>query len=98
MDEIANHLGMSKKTIYQYFTDKDALVEGVVDIEIERHQEEFNRYAAISENAIHEMFLALDTAQEMFKHMNPSVMFDLQKYHSAAFEKFKTHKHTFFIR
>jgi len=96
MDEIANHLGMSKKTIYQYFKDKDALVEGVVDIEIERHQEEFNRYASISENAIHEMFLALDTAQEMFKHMNPSVMYDLQKYHSAAFEKFRTHKHTFF--
>jgi len=96
MDEIANHLGMSKKTIYQYFKDKDALVDGVINIEIERHHEEFSRYAAISENAIHEMFLALDTAQEMFKHMNPSVMFDLQKYHSAGFEKFKAHKNTFF--
>ncbi len=96
MDEIANHLGMSKKTIYQYFKDKDALVEGVINIEIERHHEEFSRYAAISENAIHEMFLALDTAQEMFKHMNPSVMFDLQKYHSSGFEKFRAHKNTFF--
>lgn len=96
MDEIANHLGMSKKTIYQYFKDKDALVEGVINIEIERHHEEFSRYATISENAIHEIFLALDTAQEMFKHMNPSVMFDLQKYHSTAFEKFRTHKNTFF--
>ena len=36
MDEIANHLGMSKKTIYQYFKDKDALVEGVIDIEIQK--------------------------------------------------------------
>jgi AcrR family transcriptional regulator len=96
MDEIANHLGMSKKTIYQYFKDKDALVEGVINIEIQRHHDEFSRYAAISENAIHEIFLALDTAQEMFKHMNPSVMFDLQKYHSTAFETFRTHKNTFF--
>ena len=96
MDEIANHLGMSKKTIYQYFKDKDALVEGVINIEIERHHEEFSHYADISENAIHEIFLALDTVQEMFKHMNPSVMFDLQKYHSTAFEKFRNHKHTFF--
>ncbi len=36
MDEIANHLGMSKKTIYQFYTDKDALVEGAIDIEIQR--------------------------------------------------------------
>ena len=27
MDEIANHLGMSKKTIYQFYADKDALVD-----------------------------------------------------------------------
>ena len=96
MDEIANHLGMSKKTIYQYFKDKDALVEGVINIEIEMHQDEFSKYASISENAIHEIFLTLDTVQEMLKHMNPSVMFDLQKYHSTAFEKFRTHKNTFF--
>jgi AcrR family transcriptional regulator len=96
MDEIANHLGMSKKTIYQYFKDKDALVEGVINIEIEMHQDEFSKYASISENAIQEIFLTLDTVQEMLKHMNPSVMFDLQKYHSTAFEKFRTHKNTFF--
>jgi len=96
MDEIANHLGISKKTIYQYFKDKDALVEGVINIEIEMHQDEFSKYAAISENAIHEIFLTLDTVEEMLKHMNPSVMFDLQKYHRTAFEKFRTHKNTFF--
>ena len=96
MDEIANHLGMSKKTIYQYFKDKDSLVEGVINIEIEMHQDEFSKYASISENAIHEIFLTLDTVQEMLKHMNPSVMFDLQKYHTTAFEKFRTHKNTFF--
>ena len=34
MDDIVAHLGMSKKTIYQYFKDKDELVEAVVDGEI----------------------------------------------------------------
>jgi AcrR family transcriptional regulator len=96
MDEIANHLGMSKKTIYQYFKDKDALVEGVIDIEIQKHETEFTHYAANSENAIHEIFIAIDNIQETLKHMNPSVMYDLQKYHGEAFEKFRTHKNTFF--
>jgi TetR/AcrR family transcriptional regulator, cholesterol catabolism regulator len=30
MDEIAAQLGASKKTIYQYFSDKDELVSAVV--------------------------------------------------------------------
>ncbi len=34
MDEIAAHLGISKKTIYQFYEDKDSLVEAVIDIEI----------------------------------------------------------------
>ena len=30
MDDIATSLGISKKTIYQYYADKDELVEAVV--------------------------------------------------------------------
>ena len=34
MDEIAAQLGISKKTIYQYYTDKDQLVDAVTEDEI----------------------------------------------------------------
>ena len=34
MDDIANNLGMSKKTLYQYFADKDELVDAVVDAHV----------------------------------------------------------------
>ena len=40
MDDIANNLGMSKKTLYQYFADKDELVEAVVDGHIKGIQED----------------------------------------------------------
>ena len=39
MDEIAAQLGMSKKTIYQYYTDKDQLVDAVAVDEIQFSQE-----------------------------------------------------------
>ena len=71
MDEIAIALGISKKTLYQYFADKDA---------------------------VHEVFLAIEMMQEMFMDMNPSVLFELQKYHPKAFEKFLQHKHTFMYK
>ena len=96
MDEIANHLGMSKKTIYQFYTDKDALVEGTIDIEIQRSKKDCANTRNQSENAIHEIFLAIDMVQEMLKHMNPSVMFDLEKYHPKAYKQFLEHKNKFF--
>jgi TetR/AcrR family transcriptional regulator, cholesterol catabolism regulator len=96
MDEIANHLGMSKKTIYQYYADKDALVEGTIDIEIKQSKKDCDCHRNQSENAIQEIFMAVDMIQEMLKHMNPSLMFDLEKYHPKAYKKFLEHKNKFF--
>lgn len=95
MDDIAAKLGMSKKTIYQYFKDKDELVEVVVDDVIETNQGACQNDIKKSENAVHEIFLAMEMMAEMFKTMNPSILFDMQKYHPAAFLKFKKHKNEF---
>src|SRR5437870_1900370 len=56
MDDIANQLGMSKKTIYQFYGDKDELVEAVITCIIVRNESncEFDRRE--SKNAIHEIF------------------------------------------
>ena len=40
MDDVASELGISKKTLYQYVTDKDDLVGKFVDNEISMRQEE----------------------------------------------------------
>jgi len=95
MDDIAANLGMSKKTIYQYFKDKDELVEAVVDDVIEENQYECNADRDKADNAVHEIFLVMDMMAEMFKTMNPSILFDMQKYHPAAFRKFMKHKNEF---
>ena len=95
MDDIAANLGMSKKTIYQYFKDKDELVEAVVDDIIETNQCACNDDIDKAENAVHEIFLVMDMMAEMFKSMNPSILYDMQKYHPVAFGKFKKHKNEF---
>jgi AcrR family transcriptional regulator len=95
MDEVANHLGMSKKTIYQFYTDKDALVEDVIDIEINRSQHECTQHKEKSENAIHEIFMAVDMLLELLTKMNPTVIFDLEKYHPKAFKKYSDYKNKF---
>ncbi len=98
MDEIATHLGISKKTIYQFFADKDALVEAVVDIEIGVNERDCLMYNQKSENPIHELFLALEMIEDLLRMMNPMVIFDMQKYHPAAFKKFNEHKNSFLYK
>jgi AcrR family transcriptional regulator len=95
MDDIATQLGMSKKTIYLYFKDKDELVEAIVVAVLSKNQQACTKDKDEAENAVHEVFLAMDMMVEMFNSMNPSIIFDMQKYHPAAFQKFLLHKNDF---
>ena len=92
MDDIANSVGMSKKTLYQYFQDKDELVKEVVESVIEESQCFCEQYVQAAENAVHEIFLTLEMVVEMFQTMNPSVIYEMQKYHPAAYQVFHQHK------
>ena len=97
MDDIAGNLGMSKKTIYQYFADKDELVNAVVANMIDTNQTVCNADRSQADNAVHEIFLAMDMVVDMFRYMNPSLLFDMQKYHPAAFGLFLKHKHDYLL-
>jgi len=97
MDDIAAKLGMSKKTIYQYYKDKDELVEAVIGGLIFTNQETCMADKKKADNAVHEIFIAMDMLTEIFRSMNPSVLFDLQKYHPEAFAKFLNHKNEFLL-
>lgn len=95
MDDIATNLGISKKTIYLYFKDKDELVDEIVDDIIVNNRYECNADRGRAENAIHEIFLVMDMMAEMFTAMNPGILFDMQKYHPATYRKFLKHKNEF---
>ena len=95
MDDIAAQLGMSKKTLYQYYTDKDELVTAVFSEVMERNRVECSLNRDKAENAIHEVFMAFDMVQEMFANMNVSVLYDMEKYHPACYKKYLEYKNGF---
>jgi AcrR family transcriptional regulator len=92
MDDLATQLGISKKTIYQYFKDKDALVSSVVENDLAKHALICNQSMQIADNAVHEIFLLMTVLQELFSSMNPLTLFEIEKYYPLAFEKIKKHK------
>jgi AcrR family transcriptional regulator len=95
MDEIAAQLGISKKTIYQFFTDKDEMVEAVVDEEMKENENACREFKVNAEDAVQEIFLAMEDMQEMLKTMNPQLMYDLEKHHPGAYRRLKQYKYHF---
>lgn len=95
MDEIASQLGISKKTIYQYFTDKEEVVAAVFNAMMSRNRICCLQGKEQAENAIHEIFLSFDMLQEMFRNMNPAILFDLEKYHPEIYKQFHEYKYGF---
>lgn len=97
MDDIAAQLGISKKTIYQSFADKDELVDAIIDGDIHRMQSECDRCQHQSGNAIEEIFLTMEMIQGHLQNMNPMLLYDLQKFHFRSFQKFMAHKNSYLL-
>jgi len=97
MDEIAGQLGISKKTLYQFFEDKDSLVEAVMQKEMTYMQSECKKQVTESENAIEELFKDMESMESVMDALNPQIVFDLEKFYPRTFEKFKKHKHSFLL-
>jgi len=98
MDDIANNLGMSKKTLYQYFADKDELVEGVVDGHINEVEGDCIKCRTNATDAIHEIFLTMEHIMEELNNMNPMLLYDLEKFHFKAYQRFKNYKDKFLLQ
>ena len=95
MDDIAARLGISKKTIYQYYSDKDALVKDIFKSITDHNKQRCLLVKTKAVNAIHEQYLSSDAAQEIFTNMNSSVLFDLNRFYPSVFAEFENHKKKF---
>jgi len=93
MDDISRDLGISKKTIYQYFKDKKELVNTITSIHLNLEKERFEGTAITSENSVHELIMVSQCLRESMKDMKMSLMNELQKFYPEAwqmYEDFKT--------
>ena len=95
MDEIANQLGVSKKTIYHSFSDKNELVDEVIVDMLKFNKECCQSYKIGSQNAVHEIFMALDMLQVIFGNMNPSILHDIERNYPVTYKKFIEYKYKF---
>jgi TetR/AcrR family transcriptional regulator, cholesterol catabolism regulator len=89
MDEIARELGMSKKTIYRYYREKDDLVSQLCDQELKKHECDFTDLHRNAKDPIHEIMLISEKTRAMMQNINPTFFLDLRKFYPEAFARFQ---------
>jgi AcrR family transcriptional regulator len=87
MDSLAAHLGISKRTIYESFTDKDELLIEVLTDMAQKHKRILQETIDNSENAIIAIFRLMEVNRDFFHSMSPVFQADLKKFHMEALMK-----------
>lgn len=95
MDDIASHLSISKKTLYQHFKDKNEIVTETTKTIIEKDKDEFIYIQKNARNAVEELFQVSHCLRRIVSEINPSLLFDLKKYHNNAWKVYMDYKEKF---
>ncbi len=98
MDDIAKHLGISKKTIYHFFKDKNELVVALTKKKLQEDEDQMCAIMSTSGDVIEEMINMMKCSEEIFSKINPIVIHDMQKYHPDAWKEFQNFKADVLIR
>lgn len=89
MDEIANAIGVSKKTIYKYFSNKTDLVTAVTNNMFEKISCGIDHVCGIKMNPIDEIFAIKKLVLEHLKDEKSSPQYQLQKFYPKLFQSLK---------
>jgi hypothetical protein len=93
MDDVAHHITISKKTLYQYFKDKKELVWAVLEHNDCEKKIDLSIFEQSSSNAIDDLFSFYNVQVEMIKSNKPAFVYDLKKYYPEIFLHFQKIKH-----
>lgn len=87
MDDIARELGISKKTLYQFFEDKSMLVDATIERHINHEMHFCSKLSDTNHNPIEVMLTITDSFSDLKKQINQSILFDLKKYFKPSWDK-----------
>lgn len=95
MDDIARHLSVSKKTLYQHFEDKEDIVTVACQSHFELIMAQFENIRINAKNAIDELAKISTCLKQNTEELNPTLLYDLKKYHPKAWNVWMNLKHKF---
>jgi AcrR family transcriptional regulator len=85
MDDIARELGISKKTLYHDFEDKNDLIKRVIDYDIIVNRKFLEEVHRANFNAIEELFFVNKRMHRDRDSYSPTFYYDLKKYYPETY-------------
>jgi AcrR family transcriptional regulator len=98
MDDIVRKIGISKKTLYELFKDKDELVLECIKFMLNDNQAQTEKALKNSINAIDQAINILIIMEKMIRGMNPVCYLDLQRFYPSAAKYLNDHKDSFMFQ
>ena len=89
MDDIARRAGISKKTLYQHFTNKNEVVIESVSWYKSRICETCLSLMNASGNAIEGLVKTMDMFDQINRQINPMALLELERFYPDGYKKFK---------
>jgi AcrR family transcriptional regulator len=86
MFDIARDCGISKKTVYEHFTDKQALVKESMQFMLDAQLETYRMCQQSAQNAIEELVIGLKNIEWLAKTVNPVMLYEVEKYHPETWK------------
>ncbi|WP_377717033.1 TetR/AcrR family transcriptional regulator [Pseudofulvibacter geojedonensis] len=90
MDDIASEMGISKKTIYKFFKNKEVLIEESVNLMHEACHQVIDTITSQGHNPIKENFEIKKMFKEMFQNADTSPIYQLKKYYPKIYDRVMT--------
>ena len=97
MDDVCRELGISKKTLYQYVSDKNDLIAKVLDQDIQEDEKVICALQTSGLSAIDELLHIQKMVTEKLQHMHSSIIYDLKKYYPESWGRIIRHRNEFIV-
>ncbi|MGK0385813.1 MAG: AcrR family transcriptional regulator [Patiriisocius sp.] len=95
MDDIANEMGISKKTIYTHFNNKETIVAVVTDHVFEIVCNDIDQICELNQNPIEELYAIKKRVMEYMQKEKASPWYQLQKYYPTIYGNIKQRQFAF---
>ncbi|NHN27128.1 TetR/AcrR family transcriptional regulator [Flavobacterium jejuense] len=92
MDDIAHEFGLSKKTLYSLFENKEALLKEAVDLLWNNFLQDVNIIKNNEDNPLSKIISIYTIAIQNISTINPIFLFSLKKYHHDAMGVYENYK------
>lgn len=92
MSDIAEQLGISKKTLYNVFSNKKELIEFSLAYHMEEDSNFIEGVGALDKDGVFKLAKIFTFFYERMRAINPSVFMDMKKFYPEVWEKYECHK------